>query len=261
MKPFTQAILLLGLITLFFYALNPLEPFDTLAATQCVPDPNNPGSQICGTSSPTTTPSPKLDFSSMLSQYKQMTPEQQATLQAQVKYQRSQLGLVDSRFFNDGLHPELNQQLPEAPKAQSSRQPDSPVTDDSQTEQGSQATQGAQAAQGPQAATDSPVTLSDVQGLINAQVQNQLANQPIANCGLSKTYTDSPNYNEILRMADQQRQHQESRQQEKEQRCDAKKKKINRKQATYRPTPQACPQPDPTIWIKRNEIPCWNCKV
>jgi hypothetical protein len=257
MKPFTQAILLLGIVTLIFYALNPLEPFDTLAATQCVPDPNHPGSQICGTSSPTTPPPPpKLDFSSILNQYKKMTPDQQAALQAQVRYQRNQLGLVDTGFFSDGLHPELNQQLPEAPKTQSSRQPEAPVMDDSSSQ-----TQARAQTQTQIKDSESPATLSDIQGLINAQVQSQLANQPIANCGLSKTYSDSPNFNDILRMADEQRAQQESKQQVKESHCEAKKKKINRQQATYRPTPQSCPPPDPSVWIKRNEIPCWNCKV
>jgi hypothetical protein len=260
MKPFTQAILLLGLITLFFYALNPLEPFDTTVPTTqlptvCTPDPNNPSNQICGSITPVVSSKPQtqLNFSSMLSQYKQMTPEQQAALQAQVRQQRNQLGLVDSRFFNAGLHPELNQQLPD-PSSHPPQPSQAPTPDTAFPTNNPTLNQASDTAQ-------QSVTLSDVQSLINSQVQSQLANQPVANCGLSKTYTDSPNYNEILKLADEQRKRNENHQRKKEEKRESCKTKINRKQATYRPTPQSCAPPDPTIWIKRNEIPCWNCKV
>jgi hypothetical protein len=265
MKPFTQAILFLGVITLVFYALNPLEPFD---GTTCVPDPTNPANQICGTSTPAASSPPppaSIDFTSLLGQYKQMTPEQQQLLQARVKQQRLQLGIVDSGFFSGGLHPELNQNVTAPPMAPRSQPSDSGSTDD-QAAQAAVAAVAAQAAVAGQSqqSQQSPATLSDIQGLINTQVQSQLANQPIANCGVSKVYTDSPNYNEILRMADQQKQENERKQEQRDSQCAARKKKINRHQQHYRPTVPAvaiCPQPDPSVWIKRNEIPCWNCKV
>jgi hypothetical protein len=257
MKPFTQAILFLGVITLVFYALNPLEPFD---GTTCVPDPTNPGNQICGSSTPAASSPPPpapINFTSLLSKYKQMTPEQQQLLQAQVKQQRLQLGIVDSGFFSGGLHPELNQDVTAPPMAPRSQPSDSGSTDDKAAQEAVVARQSQQSQQSQQ----SPATLSDIQGLINTQVQSQLANQPIANCGISKVYTDSPNYNEILRMADQQKEQNEKKQEERDRQCDARKKKINRHQQQYKPTAALCPQPDPSVWIKRNEIPCWNCKV
>ena len=260
MKPFTQAILFLGVITLVFYALNPLEPFEV---TSCVPDPTNPANQICGTSTPAASSPPApapINFTSLLTQYKQMTPEQQQLLQARVKQQRLQLGIVDSGFFSGGLHPELNQNVTVPPMAPRSQPSDSGSTDD----QAAQAAQAAPSREHQHQSQESPVTLSDVQGLINSKVQSEFANQPIANCGISKVYSDSPNYNEILRMADQQKQENEKKQEQRDSQCAARKKKINRHQQHYRPTapPAAlCPQPDPSVWIKRNEVPCWNCKV
>ena len=65
MKPFTQVVLVLGIITLVFYALNPVEAFDT------------------GNSSSLTT---------LLERYNQMTPEQQQAIQNQARQQRLQMG-------------------------------------------------------------------------------------------------------------------------------------------------------------------------
>ena len=256
MKPFTQAILFVGVITLVFYALNPLEPF---AGTSCVPDPSNPANQICGTSTPTDTSPPppaRIDFASLLKKYKQLTPEEQLILQAQVRQQRLQLGITDSRLFSGELRPEANQPPPMAPPPMSPRSQPS--------DSGSSEDQAAVALQRSHSTVNQsqelPVTLSDVQGLINSKVQSEFANQPIANCGISKVYTESPNYNEILRMADQQKQANEEKQEEKDSQCAARKKKINSHQRHYRPA-ASCPPPDPNVWIKRNEIPCWNCKV
>ena len=114
------------------------------------------------------------------------------------------------------------------------------------------------------AASEKPaITLSDVQGLINSQVQSQLANQPIQSCGLSKSYDTSPNYNEILKAAEEQRAKMERKQRIKDKRREIQKKTIDTQQINYRPRQitAACPPPDPSIWIKRNEIPCWNCRV
>jgi len=178
-----MAILAIGIITLVFYALNPLEPFMTSAGQ---------------TQSP-------LDLQTLIAKYRSMTSEEREQLRYEIHQRRIMA-----------------------------------------------------------AASEKPVvTLSDVQGLINSQVQSQLANQPIQSCGLSKSYDNSPSYNEILKAAEEQREKMERKQFIKDKRREIQKKTMDTQQINYRPrqVTTACPSPDPSIWIKRNEIPCWNCKV
>ena len=239
MKPFTMAILALGLITLVFYALNPLEAFETSTATT----QQNQG----------------LDLQKLIAKYKTMTAEEREQLRYEIQQRRNQLGLIDSGFFEKGLHPELKQ----SPGASDNQKPEAEAKakEDAEAEK---AAVPKQAAAVMAAASEKPVvTLSDVQGLINAQVQSQLANQPIQSCGLSKSYDTSPSYNEILKAAEEQREAMERKQQIKDKRREIQKKTIDSQQMNYRPrqVTAACPPPDPSIWIKRNEIPCWNCRV
>jgi predicted PurR-regulated permease PerM len=63
MKPFTQVVLVLGIITLVFYALNPVEAFN-----------NNNSSSL----------------TTLLERYNQMTPEQQQAIQNQAEDQEQQ---------------------------------------------------------------------------------------------------------------------------------------------------------------------------
>jgi len=235
MKPFTMAILAVGFTTLVFYALNPLEPFTT------------------STQSP-------LDLQELVAKYRSMSPEEREQLRYEIHQRRNQLGLVDSGFFEKGLHPELKQspgsdlEKPKKPKTAEADAAEAAVKD--------KMTKQAKAIMA--AASEKPVvTLSDVQGMINSQVQSQLANQPIQSCGLSKSYDNSPNYNEILKAAEEQREKMERTQRIKDKRREIQKKTIDTQQINYRPrqVTAACPSPDPSIWIKRNEIPCWNCRV
>jgi hypothetical protein len=241
MKPFTQAILFLGVITLVFYALNPVEAFDPLVG----PSPGQPPKQI--------------DLAILIAKYKTMRPEEREQLRIEIQRQRNQLGLVNSGFFDNGLHPELNQQSTTPPA-------DTPDTSEADAAAAAVTTkmEALEKAQKLVKAGDgTAITLSDVQGLINSNVQSQLANQPIQNCGLSRAYTptvnDSPNFNEILKAADEQRQ------QQKEKRRKSHKHAINTQQMTYRPsapvTAASCAPPDPTVWVKRKEIPCWSCTI
>ena len=235
MKPFTMAILAVGVITLVFYALNPLEPFT--ASTQ----------------------SP-LDLQTLIAKYRSMTAEEREQLRYEIHQRRNQLGLVDSGFFENGLRPELKQ-TPGSYSAQA-KKPETAEADRAEAAVKDKMTKQAKAIMA--AASEKPVvTLSDVQGMINTQVQSQLANQPIQSCGLSKTYDTSSNYNEILKAAEEQREKMERKQRAKDKRRELQKKKIDSQQINYRPRQitAACPPPDPSIWIKRNEIPCWNCRV
>lgn len=239
MKPFTMAILAIGVITLVFYALNPLEPFTS-------------------TGSETTTR--PLDLEKLVAKYKTMTPQEREQLRYEIHQRRNQLGLVDSGFFENGLRPELKQ-TPGSYSAQA-KKPETAEADRAEAAVKDKMTKQAKAIMA--AASEKPVvTLSDVQGMINSQVQSQLANQPIQSCGLSKTYDTSSNYNEILKAAEEQREKMERKQRAKDKRRELQKKKIDSQQINYRPRQitAACPPPDPSIWIKRNEIPCWNCRV
>lgn len=245
MKPFTMAILAIGVITLVFYALNPLEPFTTSGTTT--------GTTTSSTTSP-------LDLEKLVAKYKTMTPQQREQLRYEIHQRRNQLGLVDSGFFENGLRPELKQ-TPGSYSAQA-KKPETAEADRAEAAVKDKMTKQAKAIMA--AASEKPVvTLSDVQGMINSQVQSQLANQPIQSCGLSKTYDTSSNYNEILKAAEEQREKMERKQRAKDKRRELQKKKIDSQQINYRPRQitAACPPPDPSVWIKRNEIPCWNCRV
>jgi hypothetical protein len=238
MKPFTRAILAIGIITLVFYALNPLEPFVTSAGQ---------------TQSP-------LDLQTLIAKYRSMTEEEREQLRYEIHQRRNQLGLVDSGFFERGLRPDLKQ--PPGSSLLEKKKPATAEADAAEAAVNDKMTKQAKAIMA--AASEKPaITLSDVQGLINSQVQSQLANQPIQSCGLSKSYDTSPNYNEILKAAEEQRAKMERKQRIKDKRREIQKKTIDTQQVNYRPrqVTAACPQPDPSIWIKRNEIPCWNCRV
>jgi hypothetical protein len=238
MKPFTRAILAIGIITLVFYALNPLEPFVTSAGQ---------------TQSP-------LDLQTLIAKYRSMTEEEREQLRYEIHQRRNQLGLVDSGFFEKGLRPDLKQ--PPGSSLLEKKKPATAEADAAEAAVNDKMTKQAKAIMA--AASEKPaITLSDVQGLINSQVQSQLANQPIQSCGLSKSYDTSPNYNEILKAAEEQRAKMERKQRIKDKRREIQKKTIDTQQVNYRPrqVTAACPQPDPSIWIKRNEIPCWNCRV
>jgi hypothetical protein len=241
MKPFTRAILAIGIITLVFYALNPLEPFVTSAG------------QTQQSQSP-------LDLQKLIAKYKSMTEAEREQLRYEIHQRRNQLGLVDSGFFENGLRPELKQ--PPGSSLLEKKKPETAEADAAEAAVNDKMTKQAKAIMA--AASEKPaITLSDVQGLINSQVQSQLANQPIQSCGLSKSYDTSPNYNEILKAAEEQRAKMERKQRIKDKRREIQKKTIDTQQINYRPRQitAACPPPDPSIWIKRNEIPCWNCRV
>jgi type IV secretory pathway VirB10-like protein len=238
MKPFTMAILAVGIITLVFYALNPLEPFETLAGQTQTP----------------------LDLQTLIAKYRSMPAAEREQLRYEIQQRRNQLGLVNSGFFDQGLHPELKQ--PPGSDSEKHKEPETAEADAAEAAVNDKMTKQAKAIMA--AASEKPVvTLSDVQGLINSQVQSQLANQPIQSCGLSKSYDTSPNYNEILKAAEEQREKMEHKQRIKDKRREIQKKTIDTQQINYRPrqVTAACPSPDPSVWIKRNEIPCWNCKV
>ena len=236
MKPFTMAILAVGVITLVFYALNPLEPFETSQSQRT------------------------LDLQELVTKYKSMSPEQREQLRYEIHQLSNQLGLVNSGFFEKGLHPELKQ----SPGSDSEKETKPETAEADRAEAAVKDKMTKQAAAIVAAASEKPVvTLSDVQGMINSQVQSQLANQPIQSCGLSKSYDNSPSYNEILKAAEEQREHTERKQRVKDKRRELQKKTIDSQQVNYRPrqVTAACPPPDPSVWIKRNEIPCWNCRV
>jgi hypothetical protein len=272
MKPFTQAILFLGVITLVFYALNPVEAFDPLVGMSPgqmfagnpglgMPPSGNPayGMPPSGNPGSFTPPAGPVDLAGIVSKYKNLTPAEKEQLHAQVQQQRNQLGLANSGFFDNGLHPELNQQSATPPAST----PEVSDADKAETTVIAKMEALEKAQKLVKAGDGTAITLSDVQGLINSNVQSQLANQPIQNCGLSRAYTptvnDSPNFNEILKAADEQRQ------QQKEKRRESHKHAINTQQMTYRPsapvTAASCPPPDPTVWVKRKEIPCWSCTI
>ena len=80
-----MAILAIGFITLVFYALNPLEPFETSQSQRT------------------------LDLQTLIAKYRSMTAEEREQLRYEIHQRRNQLGLVDSGFFETGLHPELKQ--------------------------------------------------------------------------------------------------------------------------------------------------------
>jgi len=240
MKPFTQVVLILGIITLVFYALNPVEAFDTVNSSS---------------------------LTTLLERYNKMTPEQQQAIQNQARQQRLQMGLSTEGPFNPALAPGLS--TSPAPQEANTTAPASPTTQAStsltpkqlqgQTPSASQAQMNSsiKATATTTPTSSAPVTLSDQQGLINNQCQAQLANQstivPVPN------YITSPSFNDILKAVDSQQRATEEQQEKKDRKRASCKHKINTRQATYNPT--ACPPPDPTVWIKRKEIPCWNCKV
>ena len=277
MRPFTQAILVIGFITLIFYALNPLEAFDPLVGMSPgqmqmgnpafgMPPSGNPmyGMPPSGNPGAFAPSAGTVDLAGLVSKYKNLTPEEREQLKAQVQQQRNQLGLANNGFYTAGLHPELNQQsvTPPADMPQISEADVASATVDAKMAALEQAQKIVKDGSSVKAGDGTALTLSDVQGLINSNVQSQLANQPIQNCGLSRAYTptvdDSPNFNEILKVADQQKQR------TKEHRRESHKHAINTQQMTYRQPsadPATCPPPDPTVWVKRKEIPCWSCKI
>jgi hypothetical protein len=290
MKPFTQVILLLGLITLVFYALNPFESFgnpnvytkESVASYGAlgvtgdkpfVPSPGGPANhvtvadrireQIGKSTDPSATSTDKInpDYAKIIDQYNQMAPEQQQVIQAQARQQRAQLGLSTDGAFNPPLAPGpvgANTSAPASPTTEAStpltpKQLQGKIPSASQTQMDSSIQATATSTPAPSAS----VTLSDQQGLLNTQNTNQLFDQP--SIVPVPNYVTSPTFNDILREVDNQQQASSEQQEKKDRKRASCKHKINTRQATYKPT--SCPPPDPTIWIKRNEIPCWNCKV
>ena len=261
MKPFTQVILVLGLITLVFYAFNPFESFANPAYDK--EQVNRPF--VASDPSATSTNIINPDYAKILSQYNQMAPEQQKAIQEQARQQRVELGLSTGGAFSPPLAPGLptgpvgaNTTAPASPTSQAS----TTLTADKLQGQTPSASQAQMESSIKASATTTPtpsasVTLSDLQGVVNNQKQAELINQPTI--VPVPNYVTSPSFNDILQAVDSQQQKNDLQQEKKDKKRASCKHKINVKQATYKPT--ACPPPDPNIWIKRNEIPCWNCKV
>jgi hypothetical protein len=107
MKPFTMAILAVGITTLVFYALNPLEPFETSTGQTQTP----------------------LDLQTLIAKYRSMTAAEREQLRYEIHQRRNQLGLVDSGFFDQGLHPELKQSMPPGSDSEKPQKPETAEAD------------------------------------------------------------------------------------------------------------------------------------
>jgi len=260
MKTFTKLLLAVGVIALVLYAI-PLESFTSDSTTS------------------------NMNLQAIIDHWKLLSPEEKDKLRSEVRSLRGQLGLADPGVFANGR---IQEPPPSAPatdssasgSASSSAPASAPVPASASAPVSASTPASAPAsasARAPAPASGSAsnlaymnafgfdsspttgypaVTRSDVQGLINDSIKQQLQSQSVANLESARNLDNRRDDPQVT----QDRKHHMHLRQDKRRK---QQKQIGEKQIAYEQAyPQACPSttPDPNIWIKRDEIPCWACK-
>lgn len=291
MKQFTMIILAIGVLTLIFYALNPVEEFEL-----------NTGG---------------LDFEELIRQYTSLTPEQQRSIKKQTDLLRQQTGIAtgdsgasnpyaDQPIDTDLSGNPINASYPGTlPNALSSTAQTTPRLVSNMNrfrgEFTGQFIQSLPLQQQTDQVISSSKTLPSIMrnttpaSMLQAKKGDQNTStimSPEPDCGAQSVKNNS-NYNDILQAQIEAQEAKDA----KTSRCHKKKlqelqtlhkkkqlhqraerqemqdlqnqgistgvmqqnQKLSPVQVQY--IQKYCPPPDPQIWIKRKEIPCWGCSV
>jgi hypothetical protein len=292
MKKFTMIILAIGVLTLIFYALNPVEEFELYTGS--------------------------LDFEELIRQYTSLTPEQQQAIKNQTELLRQQTGIASG---NSGAsNPYADQPIDTDAEGNpiSASYPGTPppagpvVTPVAQTtpslsmnrfrgEFTGQFVPSLPLQQQTDQVISSSKTLPSIMrnttpaSMLQAKKDEKNAStimSPEPGCGTQPVKNNS-NYNDILEAQISAKEAQDA----KATRCHKKKleqlQTLHKKKQLHQRAEQQemqvmqnqgiskgvmqqnqklspvqvqyiqkyCPPPDPQIWIKRKEIPCWGCSV
>ena len=284
-------ILAIGILTLVFYALNPVEMFDT-------------------------------NFQSVVTQWNNLTPDQQQAVRDQVQKTRVNTGIVDPRFLTSGAYqpnPYANQPI----NTDSDGQPlnvsyNGEVQQESSTKPVTAVTTGANAngqfigefmgqfihapsdqvlLQKPsiQQSNNQSISVDNtlpslLKNITPASLLQQTASKdtptimtPNLSCGSTVPTQNNSNYNDLLKAQlaaqdaqdekdakhEKQRKHkmdrlqQEKQQQQQNNQMQMKQQRegASQQQIDVQYVQKYCPPPDPNVWIKKSEIPCWGCSV
>lgn len=274
MKTFTGLILAIGIIMLVIYAINPLEGFTVgtnPATIACIPDPVRPGEQICGLVSSSTTINEERkiepentneNIKKAVEAWRKLSPDEKIRLTEDVRNKQLQLGLLDSGVFSVGTRPESssnnNRDGSGNRDSDSDRAKDSDKVKETVREKEAMNQFLLSYLKQERSRQQTKPSPSQVQGTRQTVNQRELCKQPVRDFASSKSldnrYTDAKkaenDYKRKLAQLD---------------RKETRMKKIAEEQGMYaRKQAEAkmrCPQPDANVWIKRNEIPCWACKI
>ena len=249
MKIFTQLVLAVGVVALVLYAI-PLESFTNNTTTS------------------------NMNLQAIIDHWKLLSPEEKDSLRTEARSLRGRIGLADAGIFANGRIQEAptpsvttpNDPAPAsapasapapAPAPASAPAPaPAPATAPASTNRSQTAYMNAFGFSTPTAYP--AVTRSDVQGLINDSIKDQIKQQIQSQNSLSlSSARNLDNRRDDEQVIEDRRQH--IRQMRQDRRRE-QQKQIGEKQIVY--VPQRCPSttPDPNVWIKRDEIPCWACK-
>ena len=276
MKKFTMIILAIGILTLVFYALNPVEMFDT-------------------------------NLQPVVTKWNNLTPDQQQAVRDQVQSTRMNAGIVDPNFLTSGAYqpnPYANQPI----NTDSDGQPlnslyngvaQQPLNTTKANTNGQfmgefigqfiPATSGLASLQQPSIQQSNNQSISSNTTLPNllqnispaSLLQTGASNDaptimPLnPSCGATLPMQNNSNYNDLLKaqlaaqdaqdakdaqnVEKKMRKRQERHQQEQQNRH--MEQKQNKQQIDIQYVQKYCPPPDPNVWIKKSEIPCWGCSV
>ena len=295
MKKFTMIILAIGVLTLIFYALNPIEEFEL-----------NTGS---------------LDFEELIRQYTSLTPEQQKAIKDQTDLLRQQTGIatgdsgasnpyadqpidtdlsgnpINSSYPGTPLRPVVNrtagqttpslvpmnvftgefkgQFIPYQPSLPLQQQTDQVIsssktlpsimrnTTPASMLQAKKNDQNASTIMSPEpgCGAQSVKNNSNYNDILQAQIEAQEAKDA------KTTRCHKKKLQELETLHKKKQLHQQAEKQEMHELQNQgistgvmqQNQKLSPVQVQY--IQKYCPPPDPQIWIKRKEIPCWGCSV
>ena len=292
MKKFTMIILAIGILTLIFYALNPVEEFEL-----------NTGG---------------LDFEELIRKYTSLTPEQQQAIKDKTDLLRQQTGIAtgESGASNPYEDQPIDTDLSGNPiDASYPGTPSNPLSPTVQTtpklvsnmnrfrgEFTGQFIPALSLQQQTDQVINSSKTLPSIMrnttpaSMLQAKKDDKNASTIMSpepdSCGAQPVKNNS-NYNDILKAQISAKEAQDA----KATRCHKKKleelQTLHKKKQLHQRAEQQemqemqnqgiskgvmqqnqklspvqvqyiqkyCPPPDPQIWIKRKEIPCWGCSV
>jgi hypothetical protein len=292
MKKFTMIILAIGVLTLIFYALNPVEEFELYTGS--------------------------LDFEELIRQYTSLTPEQQQAIKNQTELLRQQTGIASGNsgasnpYADQPIDTDLSGNPIDASYPGTSPPAGPVVTPVAQTtpslsmnrfrgEFTGQFVPSLPLQQQTDQVISSSKTLPSIMrnttpaSMLQAKKDEKNAStimSPEPGCGTQPVKNNS-NYNDILEAQISAKEAQDA----KATRCHKKKleelQTLHKKKQLHQRAEQQemqemqnqgiskgvmqqnqklspvqvqyiqkyCPPPDPQIWIKRKEIPCWGCSV
>jgi hypothetical protein len=263
MKTFTGLILAIGIIMLVIYAINPLEGFTVgtnPATIACIPDPVRPGQQICGLVSSSTTINEERKIEQQntnenirkaVEAWRKLSPDEKIRLTEDVRRKQLELGLIDSGVFSVGTRPL-------SPSSSSNNRDGSGNRSTDKDREKETAREKEAMNQFLLSYLKQERSPSQVQGTKQTMNQRELCKQPVRDFASCKSLDNR--YNEAKKAENDYKKKfaQLNRKETRMKKMAEEQSMYARKQAEAK---MRCPQPDANVWIKRNEIPCWACKV